>query len=88
MAVKHVGVRELRNDLAENLQGNETIVTKRHGKVIGLYLPVQEIDREKVAAALEEFQAAVNAALEQSGMTREEFANALDLTRPDDEAHD
>jgi hypothetical protein len=83
-AVKHVGVRELRKELAENLQGNRPIVIERHGKVIGLYLPVQEIDRKQVAAALEDFQVAVEDALRQSGMTREEFADALNLTRPEE----
>jgi hypothetical protein len=32
-AVKHVGVRELREELAGNLQGNTPIVIERHGKV-------------------------------------------------------
>lgn len=85
MAVKHVGVRELRGDLAENLQGNETIVIERHGKVIGLYLPVQEVDREKVAAALEEFQAAVERLLRESDITREELAAAFMAERTTDE---
>ncbi len=80
MSVKHVGVRELRADLAEKLKGSEPIVIERHGQVLGIYLPVQPIDREKLEAAYNEFQAALEEVLRQTGMTREELANELDLT--------
>jgi hypothetical protein len=80
MRVKHVGVRELRSDLAEKLKGSEPIIIERHGQVLGIYLPVQPVDREKVEAAFNDFQAAVEEVLRQTGMTREEFANELDLT--------
>ena len=82
MTVKHVGVRELRGDLAEHLQGSKPIVIERHGKVLGIYLPVEEVDREKVAAAFNEFQSAVEEVLRQTGMTRDELADALDFSRP------
>jgi hypothetical protein len=80
MSVKHVGVRELRADLAEQLKGSEPIVIERHGQVLGIYLPVKPIDREKVEAAYNEFQATLEEVLRQTGMTREELANELDLT--------
>ncbi len=80
MSVKHVGVRELRGDLAEKLKGSEPIVIERHGQVLGIYLPVQPLDREKLEAAYNEFQAALEEVLRQTGMTREELANELDLT--------
>lgn len=80
MSVKHVGVRELRADLAEQLKGSEPIVIERHGQVLGIYLPVQPIDREKVEVAYNEFQTALEEVLRQTGMTREELANELDLT--------
>ena len=47
MSVKHVGVRELRGDLAEKLKGSEPIVIERHGQVLGIYVPVQPVDRAK-----------------------------------------
>ncbi len=84
MNVKHVGVRELRGDLAEKLKGSESIVIERHGQVLGIYTPVQPVDREKVAEALDRFHEALEAALRESGMTREELADALDLTRKDE----
>jgi ActR/RegA family two-component response regulator len=84
MAVKHVGVRELRNDLAEHLQGSKPIVIERHGKVLGLYLPVQEVDWEKVEQAFNEFQSAVEEVLRQTGMTRDELADALTVEQIDE----
>jgi hypothetical protein len=80
MTVKHVGVRELRSDLAEKLKGSEPIVIERHGQVLGIYIPVQQVDRAKVEEAFNEFQVAVEELLRESGMTREELADALDLT--------
>lgn len=80
MSVKHVGVRELRADLAEKLKGSEPIVIERHGQVLGIYVPVQQVDRAKAEAAFNEFQAVIEEILRQTGMTREELANELDLT--------
>ncbi|HEY7908065.1 MAG TPA: hypothetical protein VIC60_04290 [Thermomicrobiales bacterium] len=84
MSVKHVGVRELRGDLAEKLKGSEPIVIERHGQVLGIYVPVQPVDRTKAEAAFNEFHEALEDVLRESGMTREELAEALDLTRKDE----
>ena len=48
MSIKHVGVRELRGDLAEKLKGSEPIVIERHGQVLGIYLPVQPVDPKRL----------------------------------------
>src|SRR5438270_897377 len=80
MSVKHVGVRELRSDLAEKLKGSEPIIIERHGQVLGIYVPVEQVDRKKVEAAFNDFQAALEEVLRQTGMTREELADELDLT--------
>lgn len=84
MSIKHVGVRELRSDLAEKLKGSEPIVIERHGQVLGIYLPVPPVDRKKVEEAFDQFHDALEAVLQESGMTREELADALDLTRKDE----
>ncbi len=84
MALKHVGVRELREDLAEHLKATKPIIIERHGKVLGLYLPVQEPDREIVAAALEDFHAIVARILRESDITREELAEAFTAEKADE----
>ncbi len=88
MSVKHVGVRELRADLAEKLKGSEPIVIERHGQVLGIYVPVQQVDRAKVAEALDQFHAAIERVLNETDITREELAEAFMVERdengPDD----
>ncbi|MGI8855822.1 MAG: prevent-host-death protein [Thermomicrobiales bacterium] len=88
MSVKHVGVRELRGDLAEQLKGSEPIVIERHGQVLGIYVPVQPIDRVKAAEALDQFHAAIERLLRESDITREELAEAFMFERDTDESDD
>ena len=38
------GIRELRNEMATLLGGDEPILVTRHGKVSGLYLPLDKPD--------------------------------------------
>ncbi len=88
MSVKHVGVRELRGDLAEKLKGSEPIVIERHGQVLGIYVPVQQVDRAKAAEALEQFHATIERILRESDITREELADAFMFERTEDESDD
>jgi antitoxin (DNA-binding transcriptional repressor) of toxin-antitoxin stability system len=88
MSVKHVGVRELRADLAEKLKGSEPIVIERHGQVLGIYVPVQRIDRAKAAEALEQFHAVIDRIVRESDITREELAEAFMAERDEDEPDD
>jgi len=39
------GVREIRENLAAVLGGDEPVLVTRHGKLSGLYLPLDEPDR-------------------------------------------
>ncbi len=88
MSVKHVGVRELRGNLAERLKGSEPIVIERHGQVVGIYMPIQSVDREKVAKALDRFHAVVERVLRESDITREELTDAFMVERADDASDD
>ncbi len=88
MSVKHVGVRELRGDLAEKLKGSEPIIIERHGQVLGIYVPVQQVDRAKVAEALEQFHAIIERVLRESDITREELVDAFMFERTEDESND
>ncbi|MDQ6601169.1 MAG: prevent-host-death protein [Chloroflexota bacterium] len=85
MSVKHVGVRELRGDLAEKLKGSEPIVIERHGQVLGIYVPVQQVDRAKAAEALEQFHALIDRIVRETDITREELAEAFMAERDDRE---
>jgi hypothetical protein len=39
------GIREIRSNTAELLGGDEPLLVTRHGKISGLYLPLEDADR-------------------------------------------
>jgi hypothetical protein len=39
------GIREIRSKMAQLLAGDEPLLVTRHGKVSGLYLPLEDADR-------------------------------------------
>jgi hypothetical protein len=43
--MKIAGIRELRSHLRSTLGGEEPVLVTRHGKISGLYLPLEEPDR-------------------------------------------
>jgi len=70
------------------LKGSEPIVIERHGQVVGIYMPIQSVDREKVAKALDRFHAVVERVLRESDITREELTDAFMVERADDASDD
>lgn len=79
--MRHVGVREFRDKATTYLSGDEVLSVERHGKPIGYYIPVRRASEEEARRALEEFDTAVGRFLEETGVTREELADALDLSK-------
>jgi hypothetical protein len=53
---------------------------KRHGKIVGFYLPVRESDDAEVQAALMRLSRTVESALIQSDRDEEKLAQALDFS--------
>jgi hypothetical protein len=39
------GIREIRSNTAQLLGGDEPLLVTRHGKISGLYLPLEDADR-------------------------------------------
>lgn len=81
--MQRVGVRDFRNKATSLLASDETLVIKRHGKVIGFYVPVAAKDRAAGRAALDRLGETVNAILARTGMTEDELVAAL--TSDDDD---
>ena len=79
--MRHVGVREFRDKATAYLSGNEILTVEKHGQPIGFYIPVHPYDEEKTRRALEQFNAAVDRLLDESGMTVDELADLLDLSK-------
>lgn len=76
--MKHVGVREFRNQATRYLKLGEPLAIERHGEVLGYYLPVQRRDPEAVRKRLEAFERALERILKDAGLTEEEFAERVE----------
>ncbi len=83
--VKRVGVREFRDRATGYFKETEPIAVERHGRLIGFYIPVEPKEEPgheaRSRAALERLERAVARALEESGMTEDELADAFDLSK-------
>lgn len=79
--MKNVGVREFRDHATSYLSAGEPLAVSKHGRVIGLYIPVER-DHDEVKTALARLGEVVEDVLKGSGMFEEEFAQLFDLRRP------
>ena len=84
--MKSVGIREFRDKASHYLASSEILAVKRHGKVVGFYIPVKESDTEEVQRAIKQLSQTVEAALAESGLSEEELSQALDLSPPEEDA--
>jgi DNA-directed RNA polymerase specialized sigma24 family protein len=75
-----MGIREFRDKATHYLASREVVEVKRHGKLVGFYIPVKESDEEEVQRAIKRLSETVEAALAESGLSEEELARALDLS--------
>ena len=81
--MKSISIHEFRDKAAYYLKSRETISVKRHGKIVGFYVPVKDSDETEVQAALTRLSQSVNEALTQSGWDEEKLSIALDLSQPE-----
>lgn len=81
--MKSVGIREFRDKASQYLASDEAIALKRHGKIVGFYIPVRESDEGEVQAALMRLSRTVESALQKSGWDEEKLSQALDLSQPE-----
>ena len=76
--MKHVGVREFRDHATTYLSGSDAIAVSKHGRIIGIYVPLKR-DEEKVRRALDKLGRAVNQVLEETGMTEDDLVDVFDI---------
>lgn len=79
--LKSVGVREFRDHATTYLSGSEPIAVRKHGRVIGFYIPVERDDAD-VARALAHLADTVDRVVAQTGLSEDDLAELLDLRRP------
>ena len=79
--MKSVGIREFRDKASQYLASREAVAVKRHGKLVGFYIPVEQSEEIEIEQALQRLNQTVERAIAESGMDEATLASALDLSR-------
>ena len=75
--MRHVGVREFKNQATSLMASGETLVIERHGRPIGFFVPLEAKDRRAGRAALGRLGKVVDEILAKTGMTEDELVDAM-----------
>ena len=78
--MKSVGIREFRDKASQYLASSEAVAVKRHGKLVGFYIPVSQPEEIEIEQALQRLNQTVSKAIAESGMDEAALARALDLS--------
>jgi hypothetical protein len=79
--MKSVGIREFRDKATQYLASKEVVAVKRHGKLVGFYIPVEQSDETEIQQALQNLSQTVEIAMAESGMDEVAISTALDLSQ-------
>jgi antitoxin (DNA-binding transcriptional repressor) of toxin-antitoxin stability system len=79
--MKSVGIREFRDKASQYLASREIVAVKRHGKLIGFYIPVQQSDPIEIEQALQRLSQTVETAMTESGMDEVALSHGLNLSQ-------
>ena len=79
--MRHVGVREFKDQATTMLASGETLVIERHGTPIGFYIPIEAKDRASGRVALDRLGDAVADVLTATGLSEEGLVDELAPTR-------
>ncbi|NJK55269.1 MAG: hypothetical protein HC939_04420 [Pleurocapsa sp. SU_5_0] len=79
--MKSVGIREFRDKASQYLASREAVAVKRHGKIVGFYIPVEQSEEIEIEQALQRLNQTVETAIAESGMDEAALAHALDLSK-------
>ena len=76
--MKDVGVREFRDHASRYLSGDEPLAVRRHGRVLGFYVPVRrKSDTEELRVALREAQEGLADLRRATGLSEEDLVDEL-----------
>jgi hypothetical protein len=79
--MKSIGIREFRDKASQYLASSEVLAVKRHGKLIGFYIPVEQSNEIEIEQALKRLSESVETALAKSGLDEIALSHALDLSQ-------
>jgi antitoxin (DNA-binding transcriptional repressor) of toxin-antitoxin stability system len=75
--VRHVGVREFKDQATSMMSAGETLVIERHGKPIGFFVPIDAKDRTRGRAALGRLGRVVEDVLAETGLDEDQVTDEL-----------
>lgn len=75
--MRHVGVREFKDQATSMMGAGETLVIERRGKPIGFFVPVDAKDRRRGRAALGRLGHVVQSVLGEAGLDEEQLVREL-----------
>jgi antitoxin (DNA-binding transcriptional repressor) of toxin-antitoxin stability system len=76
--MKDVGIREFRDHASSYLSAGEPLVVRKHGKVVGFYLPVKRRSgEEEVRSALRELSESLEELKRDTGLSEEDLVREL-----------
>lgn len=78
--MKSVGIREFRDKASQYLASKEAVAVKRHGKLVGFYIPVPQSEEAEISQALSRLNQTVAKAISESDMDETALADALNLS--------
>lgn len=82
--MKSVGIREFRDKASQYLATREVLAVKRHGKLIGFYVPVEQSEEREIEQALQKLNQTLETAMRESGLDEAALSRALDLSEPEE----
>ena len=83
--MKSIGVRQFRDKASHYIGSNEILAIKKHQKVVGFYIPIQESTEKEIQEAFKKLSATVNIALAESEFSEDELSKVLDLSNQEEE---
>ena len=81
--MRHVGIREFKNQATAMVNAGETLVIERHGTPIGFYVPIDAKDRAAGREALGRLGRVVDDVLERTGLDEDQLVEELTGDWPD-----
>lgn len=81
--MRHVGIREFKNQATAMVNAGETLVIERHGTPIGFYVPIDAKDRAAGREALGRLGRVVDDVLERTGLDEDQLVEELAGDWPD-----
>jgi antitoxin (DNA-binding transcriptional repressor) of toxin-antitoxin stability system len=79
--MKSIGIREFRDKASQYLASSEVLAVKRHGKLVGFYIPVERSNEIEIEQALKRLSETVEMALTESSLDEVALSRALDLSQ-------